>query len=364
MSVPAAEVPYMAEDLNVLKPVLITFVERQVGKWPGSFRPSKATVSDIRKVLLAPQHGFTKPCTTEPPKRATSPLSLTPEPPSKDIGEHSASNHFIDFITSKWVKLLIKDARALPEPTKISQEVNLWIVDKNFCKLDEWRVELLDLIQELQKSHAALKESGPDQLERKRICEPREPRSQIHNHILSGKGVDKTRTSQAKPHRKRGTPSPPHLKGIPSTPSEWHGSEKLRRTLREPGQFATTHSPIPSRALAMYVVRWESRFGGAARAGNEAFSYSRSSRCPGGASTEERAGASAASWALVHSNGASTEWGHIMSSDQDRQSVTDYRRSAFIVYGIYIAPSRLSRVYFPVTARTRSLRHKPEPSLF
>ncbi|KAJ7655996.1 hypothetical protein DFH06DRAFT_1411668 [Mycena polygramma] len=157
MSVPAAEVPYVVEDLNVLKPVLITFVERQVGKWPGSFRPSRATVSDIRKVLLDPQHGFTKPCTTESRKRATSPLSPTPEPPSKHIEEHSASNHFIDFITSKWVKLLIEDARALPKPTKISQEVNLWIVDTKFCKLDEWRVELLDLIEELQKSHAALK---------------------------------------------------------------------------------------------------------------------------------------------------------------------------------------------------------------
>ncbi|KAJ7657680.1 hypothetical protein DFH06DRAFT_1297711 [Mycena polygramma] len=122
MSVRAAEVPYVAEDLNVLKPVLITFVERQVGKWPGSFRPSRATVSDIRKVLLDPQHGFTKPCTTESPKRATSPLSPTPEPPSKDIEEHSARNHFIEFITSKWVKLLIEDARALPKPTKISQE--------------------------------------------------------------------------------------------------------------------------------------------------------------------------------------------------------------------------------------------------
>ncbi|KAJ7649071.1 hypothetical protein DFH06DRAFT_1135328 [Mycena polygramma] len=157
MSIRAAEVPYVAEDLNVLKPVLITFVERQVGKWPGSFRPSRATVSDIRKVLLDPQHGFTKPCTTESPKRATSPLSPTPEPPSKDIEEHTARNHFIEFITSKWVKLLIEDARALPKPTKISQEVNLWIVDTKFCKLDEWRVELLDLIQELQKSHAAPK---------------------------------------------------------------------------------------------------------------------------------------------------------------------------------------------------------------
>ncbi|KAJ7613245.1 hypothetical protein DFH06DRAFT_1344715 [Mycena polygramma] len=151
MSVPAAEMPYEVEDLNVLKPILITFVERQVGKWPGPFRPSRATVSDIRKVLLNPQYGFTKPRTTEASKRASSPLSPTPEPPSKDIEEHSEE--------SKWAKLLIEDARASPKPTKTSQEVCLWIKDNKDCEPGEWRAELLDLIKELQKSHAAVKGS-------------------------------------------------------------------------------------------------------------------------------------------------------------------------------------------------------------
>jgi hypothetical protein len=89
-----AEVPYEAEDvyvttygsincllgyvrLDILKPVLVGFVERQVGKWPGeSFRPEKVTATRIREVLVDPKYGFTKPHTIiGSPKSSLSSLS-------------------------------------------------------------------------------------------------------------------------------------------------------------------------------------------------------------------------------------------------------------------------------------------------
>ncbi|KAJ7938980.1 hypothetical protein B0H13DRAFT_1851152 [Mycena leptocephala] len=136
---------------EVLKPALIDLVERQINKWPGgNFKRTdkKITATYIRKVLLDPSHGFTKQSTEHP--------SL-PSNEHGDLEEHgsrqgSQEKEEPEFDT-QWVTLLIDNART---SLKISQRVNLYVLDNLLGQEGEWRADLKDLLMELQSSIAAL----------------------------------------------------------------------------------------------------------------------------------------------------------------------------------------------------------------
>ncbi|KAJ7025322.1 hypothetical protein C8F04DRAFT_1269351 [Mycena alexandri] len=148
MSSARADVPYTAEDLNVLKPALIALVQRQVTKWPGGdFNPKdkKITKDLLQKVLGDPIHGFTK----HNPEYV-SPMS--PIPGSDDDSEKDKEPEF----DVENVKLLIQDSRT---SAKTSQLVALFVLDTKGCGEGEWRADLKDLLAELQTGPAALQGS-------------------------------------------------------------------------------------------------------------------------------------------------------------------------------------------------------------
>ena len=137
-------------------------VQRQVQKWPGTFKASTTAVR-IRDVLMDPQYGFTKPKPSSP-IRSLSPLTEIPDDQSMAdirflatrVQTLSDANKPTDDLEIKHVKLLIEDARAPPSPFKISQDVVLAVVDRDFCAPGEWRADLHELLVKLQLTNAAL----------------------------------------------------------------------------------------------------------------------------------------------------------------------------------------------------------------
>ena len=83
-------------------------------------------------------------------------VCLTLEFPLPCVQTLSDVNKTTDDLEVKHVKLLIEDARAYPNPFKISQDVFLTVVDRDFCNADEWRADLHELLVKLQLTNAAL----------------------------------------------------------------------------------------------------------------------------------------------------------------------------------------------------------------
>ncbi|KAJ7223011.1 hypothetical protein GGX14DRAFT_656872 [Mycena pura] len=151
MSAPKLEVPYEQIDMEALKPALVAMVQRQVEKWPGKFKSGATTAVQIRKVLMDPQHGFTKPSSSVE-TRNSSPLMDILTPSDQNPTNFNDSKDPI----VKHVKLLIEDTRAYQKPIKISQDIFLTVFDQELCNPGEWRANLHELLEKLQSTNAAL----------------------------------------------------------------------------------------------------------------------------------------------------------------------------------------------------------------
>ncbi|KAJ7150521.1 hypothetical protein C8R43DRAFT_951490 [Mycena crocata] len=141
------------------KSSLKALIERQLEKWPDpTFKPKHITAQRMRSVLADQQYRFTHSIsTTEVPE---SPLSASV--PSEIGSRKSSAAPEANLISCqerepnvRLVKLLIEDCR-FSRSTKISQEVALVVVDALQCGPGEWRVDLCNLLEELQNTNAAL----------------------------------------------------------------------------------------------------------------------------------------------------------------------------------------------------------------
>ncbi|KAK7040549.1 hypothetical protein R3P38DRAFT_2768943 [Favolaschia claudopus] len=150
-----SERPYTEDDLTGNKKALAKFVQRQIGKWPGpkKFSESKTKVSEIREVLLSPEHGFTtnRPpvVSTHPPKQSGVPSTTKTRPEDQEETLPPPDNTSTELIN---LRVYIEDLRITPVQRTVA------ILSFGISRKEDGSVEALskEFFAALQKSNAAI----------------------------------------------------------------------------------------------------------------------------------------------------------------------------------------------------------------
>ncbi|KAK7008136.1 hypothetical protein R3P38DRAFT_3211787 [Favolaschia claudopus] len=156
-----SERPYTEDDLTGNKKALAKFVQRQIGKWPGpkKFSESKTKVSEIREVLLSPEHGFTtnRPpvVSTHPPKQSKVPSTPKTRPEDQEETLPPPDNTSTELIN---LRVYIEDLRITPVQRTVA------ILSLGISRKEDGSVEALskEFFAALQKSNAAIEIPSTD----------------------------------------------------------------------------------------------------------------------------------------------------------------------------------------------------------
>ncbi|KAJ7748725.1 hypothetical protein B0H14DRAFT_3167048 [Mycena olivaceomarginata] len=140
--------PKMNSDVSLTRRnPYVDMIKRQLKKFPKGLNLSKINISDMQKLLLDPQNGFTihvvEPTGTSPGPEDT--VQNTPQDVQRDV---------------RPVQLLIQDQRARSFELNVAQRVNLNLFDATECRNNEWRASSTELFNELQASVGRLEGSG------------------------------------------------------------------------------------------------------------------------------------------------------------------------------------------------------------
>ncbi|KAJ7906907.1 hypothetical protein B0H13DRAFT_1880134 [Mycena leptocephala] len=142
-------------------------IERQLEKFPKGVNLSKINITDMQKLLLDPQFGFTTNLPGEQQSPTPEPPNPNPNPNPKSAGERQTSpTPGLEYTMPNLqpdirnVQLRIRDRRSRSGEFNVVQRVNINVVDTVDCDENEWRASTMEIFNELQASIAQLDGAG------------------------------------------------------------------------------------------------------------------------------------------------------------------------------------------------------------